>query len=85
MRQAEIERKKFQSRIPFKLDPGKKVPKEIAKKFKKLKNPFPALYLDKTGDEIGREREKTILVPNSVPTRPWEENCEKKQQKNSKN
>ena len=69
------------SRIPFILDPGKKVPKEIAKKFKKIKKPFSALYLAKTGDEIGREREKKILVPNSVHTRPWEENCEKNSNK----
>ena len=49
MRQGEKGRKKFQSRIPFILDPGKKIPKIIAKKFKKLKNFFPALFLDKTG------------------------------------
>ena len=40
---------KFYSRIPFILDPGKKIPKKIAKKFKKLKNLFPALFLAKTG------------------------------------
>ena len=56
--------------IPFILDPGKKVPTEKAKKLKKLKNSFPALYLAKIGDEIGREREKKILVLNSVHTRP---------------
>ena len=37
MRQAEEEKKKLQSRIPFILDPVKKIPKKIAKKFKKLK------------------------------------------------
>ena len=38
---------------------GRKFRKEKkAKKFKKLKNLFPALFLAKTGDEIGREREK---------------------------
>ena len=37
MRQAEKEKKKkIQSLIPFKLDPGKKIPKKIVKKFKKL-------------------------------------------------
>ena len=46
LREAEKERKKFQSRIPFILDPGKKIPKEMAKK---LKNPFPALVLAKAG------------------------------------
>jgi len=31
------------------LDPGRKIPKEIAKKFKKLKNLFPVLFLAKMG------------------------------------
>ena len=35
MRYDEKERKKFQSRIPFILDPGKKIPKKIVKKLKK--------------------------------------------------
>ena len=43
------EKKKFSPRIPFTLDDGKKIPKKIAKKFKKLKNLIPALYLAKTG------------------------------------
>ena len=49
MRQAEKERKKFYSRIQFMLDPGKKIPKKIAKKLKKLRNIFPTLFLAKTG------------------------------------
>ena len=50
MRKPEKERKKRYSRIPFILDPGKKIPKEIAKKFKIIKkNLFPALFLAKTG------------------------------------
>ena len=36
MRLSEKEKKKMQSRIPFILDPGKKISKKIAKKFKKL-------------------------------------------------
>ena len=36
-------------------------------------------------DEIGRERDKRILDPNSAHTRPGGANPEKKQQKNSKN
>ena len=58
MRQAQKERKKFQSQIPFILDPGKKIPKKIEKKFKKLKNLFPALFLAKTGLDRPRKREK---------------------------
>ena len=36
MREAEKVKTKFYSRIPYILDPGKKIPKKIAKKFKKL-------------------------------------------------
>ena len=43
---------------------------------KKLKNLFPTLFLAKT-DEVGREREKKILLPNSIHTRPKQENSKK--------
>ena len=36
MRKAEKVETKFYSRIPFTLDPGKKIPKKIVKKFKKF-------------------------------------------------
>ena len=36
-----------------------------------------ALFLAKTGDEIGREKGRKNLVPNSVHTRPGQENSEK--------
>ena len=36
-------------------------------------------------EEIGRERDKRILDPNSAHTRPGGANYKKKQQKNSKN
>ena len=49
MRYAEKEKKKYYSRIPFTLDPGKKILKKIAEKLKKLKNLFPKLILAKTG------------------------------------
>jgi len=49
LREAEKERKEIQSRIPFILNPGKKISKKTAKKFKKLKNLFPALFFAKTG------------------------------------
>ena len=60
MIKAEKEKKKFQSRIPFILGPRKKIPKGIAKKFKKLKNPFPALFLSKTGWDKPGKREKNF-------------------------
>ena len=66
--------------MPFMLDPGKKIPKKIGKKFKKLKNLFPALFLAKR-DEITREREKKIVVPNFVHTRPRQENSENNSKK----
>ena len=49
MRQAKKEIKEFQTRIPLKLDPGVKIPKDNAKKFKKFKNNFPVLFLARTG------------------------------------
>ena len=80
MRQAEKGRKKFQSRIPFILDLGQKIPKKIAKKFKKLKNlSFRQYFQPKP--EIGRERMKKILVPNSVHTRLRQEYSKKKAKK----
>ena len=39
-----------------------------------------ALFLAKR-DEIGREREENILVPNSVHSRPGQENSEKNSKK----
>ena len=45
----EREKKSNLSRIPFLPEAGKKIKKKIAKKFKKLKNLFPALLFAKTG------------------------------------
>ena len=80
MRQAEKERKNFQSGIPFILSSGKKIPKKIAKKLKKLKTCF-WYYIQAKQDEIDRERVKKILVPNSVHTWPGQENFEKNRNK----
>ena len=121
MRQAERERKKFQSRIPFLPDPGQKMPKRKSKKIQKhhsgiisfqtvmrqaekekKKNLSPEFrsyltrarkfqknskqnsktsfrhYFNPNRDEISREREKKILVPNSVPSRLGLEYLKKK-------
>ena len=43
------EKKKIYSWIPFILEPCKEIPKKKAKKLKKLKKSFPALFLAKTG------------------------------------
>ena len=80
MRQAEKERKKFYSRIPFLLNPGKKIPKKIAKK---LKNSFQH-YFQPKWDGISRKSEKKKFSPEfrsySIPAR----NFRKKLKKNVK-
>ena len=50
------------------------------KKFKKLKNLCPALFLANE-DEIGQKIEKKNLDPNSIHTRPGQENIEKNSKK----
>ena len=52
--------KKILSQIQFILDPGKKIPKKIGKKFNKLKNLIPALFIAKTGLGRPRKREKNF-------------------------
>ena len=69
------------SRIPFILDPGKKIAKRIEKKFKKLKHLFPAILLDKTGRDRRKKTEKKNFVPNSIHHRPGEGNSEKNSKK----
>ena len=81
MRLAEKERKCLQSQIPFKLDPVKKIAKIIAKKFKIIKKISFWHYFQLKQDEIGQEREKKILGPNSIPTGPRQENSEKNSKK----
>ena len=44
--------------MPFILDPAKKIPKKIVKKFKKFKNHFPTLFLAKTGWDRPKKRKK---------------------------
>ena len=79
MRQGEKVKKKFQCRIPFILNPGKKILKKIAKKFKNLKTSFRQYFQPKR--DRSREREKKILVPNFVHTRPGQENSKKSSKK----
>ena len=66
--------------MPFELNPAKKIPKKIVKKFKKFKNHFPALFLAKTGRDRPTKRKKNLL-PNSVQTRLGQENSEKNSKK----
>ena len=88
MRQAEIERKEFQTPIPLILDAGEKIPKKNSKKIQKIKKQLSGDSFSQNGirqDEIGQERDKRMLNPNSARTRPEGENSEKKFKKNSKN
>ena len=53
-----------------------------------MKKQIPGVSFSQNGirqDEIGQERDKRMLKPNSAHTRPGGENSEKKLQKNSKN
>ena len=45
-----------------------------------MKNLFPAIFFAKRV-EIGREREKKILVPNSIRPQPRQENSKKNSEK----
>ena len=60
------ERKKILCQIPFKPDPGIKIPKKIpktrAKKLKKIKNLFLAMFIAKTGCDKLNKGEKTFSV-----------------------
>ena len=47
------ETNKFLSRIPFILDPGKKIPKKIEKKNQKIKKPLYGNSFKTKWDEIG--------------------------------
>ena len=67
--------------MPLILDPAKKIPKKIVKKFKKFKNHFPTLFSAKTGWDRPKKRKKKILPPNSVETRVGQENSEKNSNK----
>ena len=67
--------------MPSILDPGKKIPEKIVKKLKKFKKTTFRHFFQPGWDEIGQEREKKILLPNSVQTRLGQENFEKNSKK----
>ena len=78
MRQAKKEINKCKTRIPLKFDPGGKIQKKNSKKIKKIKKTTFRRYFQPKRDEIGRERDKRILEPNSAHTRPGGANYKKK-------
>ena len=73
--------KNFSSKFRSYSTRTRKLKKKIAKKIKKVKKLIPALFLAKTGCDRLRNREK-LLLPNSVHSRPGQENSEKKKQTN---
>ena len=80
MTQAEKEIKEFQTRIPLILDAGEKIPKKKCKKIQEIKKQLSSVSFSQNGirqDEIGQERDETILDPNSAHTRPGGENSER--------
>ena len=60
-----------------------KIPKKIEKN-QKIKKPLSGIIFSQNGMRKA-EKDKKNLVPNSVTTRPRQENSEKKKHKNSKN
>ena len=80
MRQAEKEKKKIQSLIPFILAPGKRIPKKIVKKFKKYKT-SSRQYFQPKRDDISRKGVNKISVPNFVQSQRGKENFEKNSKK----
>ena len=77
MRQAEKQRKQFQSRILFLPDPGQK----IAKKFQKIQKHNSDIISIQTGLRQIKKEKKKNLVPNSVPTRHGHEYSKKNSKK----
>ena len=64
MRYVEKERKKFQTRIPFILDPGKKIPKKI-KKNQKTKKTISGIIFSQNG--IIQAKKETKKFQSRIP------------------
>ena len=84
MRLAKKVKIKFYSRIPFLLDPGKKITNKNSKKNSKNYKTSSRYYLSQKRDEIGRKSENKVLLQYSVHTRLGEENSEKNSKKRRK-
>ena len=84
MRLAEKVKTKFYSRIPFLLDPGKKIPNKNSKKNSKNYKTSSRYYFSQKRDEIDRKSENKILLQYSVHTRPGQVNSEKNSKKMQK-
>ena len=70
MRKAEKVKTKFYSRIPFILDPCKKIPKKNCKKTQKIIKHLPVLFLAKKGlDRLKKLKENFTPEFRSYSTR----------------
>ena len=82
MRQAEKERKKFQTQIPFILDPGKKIPKKIEKKNQKIKKLISGIIFSQNEMKQAEKQRKKfysriLFLPNlrlKIPNKKMENN-----------
>ena len=62
------------------LDQRKKIPKKIVKKIQQIIKPLPDIIFTKNGMRQAA-KEKKNLVPNSIHTRPGQENFKKNSKK----
>ena len=63
MRLAEKGRKKSSGQIPLILNPGKKIPKKITKKLKKIKKPFSGINFCKNWKTLAEKKGKQNFTP----------------------
>ena len=88
MKQVEKEIKNFRPEFRSYPTQERKFRKKNCKKIQKIKKQLSGVSFRQNvirQDEIGQERDKRMLNPNSAQTRPDGENSEKKFKKNSKN
>ena len=81
MRYAEEGIKKFQFRIPFKPDPGKKIPKKFSKKIQKIKKPLSGIISCQNGmrqAEKGRKKFQARIPLILDPSKKIPKNIAKK-------
>ena len=62
MRYTEKEKTKFEPRIPFILDPGKKISKKIVKKLN-IKKPLPSIIFSQNGMRQAEKEKRKKFSP----------------------
>ena len=71
MRQAEKERKEFQTRIPLILDSGEKIPKKNSKKIQKIKKQLSSVIFSLKGMRQGEKERKEFQTRIPLILDPW--------------